>query len=294
MFDHRLALFLCLLVATGLAAPLHAQPYERTVRDTVTFSPESVSVENHGGSIRVTTWERDAVAYEARIVSGQSKQFVADTRIEADRFNDRFSLTSDFENLEAQWSLGPKIYGYGKSRPDVHYTLTVPGTSRLSVEDEESEIKVAGLRAALQIDTDEGDVQVSENRGAVQVDTHEGSVSMRDVRGDLKLDTHEGEATVEGLRGRLLLDTHEGQAEVDIDSLGGVDATTHEGRVTLTLPGDAGFDLSTDFDEEADFQSDFALDSLRDEEGNYQGAVQGGGPLVRIGTHEGTMTLRRR
>jgi hypothetical protein len=289
-----LALLLCILAISGLTTPIHAQSYERTVRDTVSLTPGSVSVENDEGSISVSTWTRDAVAYEVRIVSEQAADIVETTKIDADRFNRELSLAPSFENLEARWSFGPELFGYGVTHPEVHYTLTVPETAEVAVEDEESTIEVAGLHANLQIDTHEGEVQVADQRGATQIDTHEGAVSVRDVRGDLQLDTHEGEATVEGLRGRLLLDTHEGEATVGIDSLDVVEVTTHEGRVTLTVPRDAGFDLSTDLNEDANFQSDVALDARRDEEGNYHGAFQGGGPLMRIHSHEGTVTLRQR
>lgn len=294
MFDRCFALLLCVLAVSGLAAPLHAQPYERMVQDTVSLTSGSVSVENEEGSITVSTWTRDAVAYEARIVSEQAQEFVDETEIEVEKFNQKLSLASTFEALDPQWSFGPELYGYGVSTPEVHYTLTIPKSAALSVADEESNIEIAGIRAPLQVETDEGTVQVADQEGATQIDTHEGSVTVSDVRGDLKIETHEGVASVEDLRGDLLLDTHEGQAEVAIDSLGAVEVDTHEGRVDLTVSRDTGFDLSTDFDEDTDFQSDFALDSIRDEDGNYHGAVQDGGPLVHLTSHEGQITLNGR
>lgn len=294
IFDRVLVGVLLFGMIAGATTPLHAQPYERTVRDTVSLTPGSVSVENEEGSITVSTWDRDAVAYHVRIVSGQSKNFADETSIEVENFNQKLSLTSNFEELDPEWSFGPDVYGYGVSTPEVHYTLTLPKTAELTVEDEESEIEIDGLNAALQVETTEGSVEVKDQQGTTRIDAHEGSLAVTDIQGDLKVDTHEGSATVEGLRGDLLLDTHEGQAEVNIDSLASVDVDTHEGRVELTMPRDAGFDLSTEINEDASFRSTFSLDAIRNEGGNYHGAVQGGGPLVHLRSQEGQIVLNAR
>ena len=132
-----------------------------------------------------------------------------------------------------------------------------------------------------------------DHQGAARLDSHEGTLTLSDVTGDLKVDTHEGTLDVHGLRGRLMLDTHEGRAEVAVDSLATTTIDTHEGVVQLTVPSSAGFELSAELGEDASLQSDFAIDGLRDEEGHYQGAVQGGGPLLRLSSMEGRIELRR-
>ncbi len=294
MTYRRLTFFLCVVGIAGLAVPVHAQSHERTVRDTVTFEGETVSIENHEGSISVSTWSRDAVAYEARIVSGQSAEVVEEAAIDTEQFNRQFSLESNLEAVDPEWSFGPEIFGYGVSHPDVHYTVTVPEAAALSIEDHESKIEVDGHAAGLEIDTHEGDVAVSRQRGPVQVDAHEGTIEVSGVRGDLSADTHEGRVTAEGVRGDLRVATHEGRADVAVDSLGAVDVDTHEGTVAVSVPADAGFDLSTDLGSDARLQGDLDLDALRADEHNYRGAVQGGGPLFHVSSHEGEVVLRRR
>jgi len=287
-------LILFILVAGTITPLLHAQPYERAVRDTVAFTPGSVAVENEEGSITIDAWDRDSVAYEARLVSEQDADDVEQAVIEIDRFNERLSLASNFEAVEAEWSFGPEVFGYGVSHPAVHYTLTVPRTAEVSVDDQASTIAVTGLAAALRVDTHEGRVQVRKQKGPVRVDTHEGRVSMTTVDGDLNVDTHEGRVSVQGLRGRLLFDTQAGTAEIGIDSLAAVDIESHEGDVMLATPRDSGFDLSADLDEDASLKGDFAIRPLRTEDGNYEGRLQGGGPLVHLSSHEGDIVLRSR
>ena len=63
---------------------------------------------------------------------------------------------------------------------------------------------------------------------------------------------------------------------------------------------DAGFDLTTDFNDDVNLDSDFDLTSIRrvddddDDEVNYRGTVNGGGPRIELSSHDGRFTLRTR
>lgn len=293
MLNRTIAFVLGLCFALGLTS-LHAQPHERTVRDTVSLKSGSVSVENEEGSMTVSTWSRDAVAYEVRIESKQDKAFVENTVIDVEARTHHLELESNFDDLEARWSFGPEIYGYGVSHPAVHYTLTVPEAAEVSLMGEDAEIDVTGLRAPLQVEMDEGAARVANQRGATRIDADDGSVTVTDVRGDLEIDIHEGTAMVNELRGRFLLGMEEGQADVTVDSLEGAQIDTEEARVTLSVPAGDGFDLSTDFGDDARLEGNFEIASLQDEEENYHGALRGGGPLLRLTSREGNIILRSR
>jgi len=69
-------------------------------------------------------------------------------------------------------------------------------------------------------------------------------------------------------------------------------------RITLSFPGDAGFDLRTDCSDDANLDAEFDIASLRisdddDDEVNYRGAVNGGGPRIELESHDGRFTPRR-
>ena len=288
---------LVLLLGGALAIsslmPGHAQPYERVVQDTVALTtPGRVSVETESGSVTVSTWDRDAVAYEARIVSEAAAEPVEQTRIEVDAFAQTVSLETSYEKVEGRWSLGPKIYGYGTTHPEVHYRVVVPDTADLSVESRDAALEVRGLRGALTAETHDGAVQVADHRGALRLETHDGRVEVTDAEGEMFVETHDGSITARGIDGPIVLDTHDGTAEVDLAALHQTEVATHDGAVTLQLPSDAGFDLSTDLGADARIDGPIDLTSLRDEEGNYHGAVRGGGPLLRVESMEGTITIR--
>ncbi|PQJ35933.1 hypothetical protein BSZ35_16165 [Salinibacter sp. 10B] len=292
--DFRTLLVLVsILFGSGLGGALHAQPYERTRSDTLSDAPAALAIDNREGSITVSSWSRDGVVYTARIVSGQAQEIVEETMIEVDRFDQRLSLTSNMDEIDPQWAFGPELYGYGVTYPEVHYTVRVPPSVAVTIEDQESTVDVAGLAARLRVDTQEGAITVRNHRGPVRLDTHEGTLTLTDIVGDAMIDTHEGSVEAQGLRGRLRLDTHEGQAAVAVDSLGTTTVDTHEGEVTLTVPSRSGFDLSTDLGEEGILRSDFAIDALRTEDGQYEGRVHGGGPLLRVSSVEGVVQVLR-
>ena len=123
-------------------------------------------------------------------------------------------------------------------------------------------------------------------------------MELRRVTGRLTVETHEGELAAEELDGGVQFDSHDGSARVSFTSLSHpVFADTHDGDVTLALPADTGFDLNTEFDDDADLISDFDLRPIRisgedDDEVNYRGGVNGGGSMVRLESDDGDFTLR--
>ena len=154
------------------------------------------------------------------------------------------------------------------------------------------------LVAPLTVDTHDSPITIIDQTGDVRLDTHDGDVEARGVTGRLALDTHDGDLTARALSGGLRFESHDGSASVSIAALTAAAlADTHDGDVTLTLPADDGFFLTTDLSDDSDVLSNFNLWALRqgdadDDEVNYRGDVNGGGPEVRIESNDGDVTLR--
>lgn len=308
-----------------LIAPTAAQDAARTLSETVPLDADGeVTIDNHEGSITVTTWDRAEVQYEIRIMPTDEDPKAEKTRIDINHSDRRLSLTTshsegDDESSVFGWSFEDGFQWGGTNIPAVHYTLTMPKTARLTLDDHESEIEVTGLQAPLRIDTHEGPITVASQRGdivldthesrmqlhdvqgRVEIDTHEGRMRLRDIDGRVEIDTHEGEVIAENLRGSFELNTHDGEADLSFAALtDDVSIDSHDARITLTVPAHAPFTLDTDFDDDADLTSDFDLSSIRiadeddDDEVNYRGAINGGGPLVYLSSHDGDFQLRTR
>lgn len=153
--------------------------------------------------------------------------------------------------------------------------------------------------AALTVDDHESTIDVTGPAGRIEIDTHEGHMDLRRLAGRLAVDTHDGDLIVEELEGGFRFEAHDGSASVSSAALGTpVFADTHDGDVPLTLPAGTGFDLNTDFDDDVNVFSDFDLSAIRrggeDDDVNYWGAVDGGGPVIHLESHDGDFTLRSR
>ena len=308
---------LLLLAALLFSLPSAYAQNDRTVSDTVPLAADGhVTIDNHEGSITVTTWDRPEVQYEARIEAERGAGHPERTTVAVDRSGQRLHLKT--EHRGSGGGLLDFLGGDGQDIMPVHYTVTMPRTARLTIGDHESTIEVTGLRAALDVDTHDGPLTVSDQQGALRIDSHDGNIAVTEHQGDLRIDTHDSRIrlrgvagrveidthdspiTAEGLRGPLELDTHEGRAELAFAALdGSVHIDAHDGTFMLALPAAAGFEIDTNFDDDVELASDFDLSAARradedDEEVNYRGAVGGGGPQIRLAAHDGQFQLRAR
>ncbi len=304
---------LLLLLALLAATPARAQE-ARVFSDTVPLAADgSVTIDNHEGSITVTTWDRDEVQYEARVEAERGADHPERTTVAVSHSGRHLDLKTEYDK-----SGGGGFFGWNNQNiMPVHYTVKMPRTARLTIDDHESDIEVTGLQAELRIDTHEGPITVAGGQGALRIDSHDGEIAITDQQGDVvidshesrmrlqgvtgrvEIDTHDSEVTAEDLSGAFEMDTHEGRADLAFAALeqGGISIDSHDGTFTLTLPSEAGFDLDTDFNDDADLDSGFDLSALRaggEDEVNYRGAVNGGGPRIRLSSHDGAFRLRTR
>ena len=295
-----LTVFLCLLCAGLLAAlPARAQE-EKTLTFNETLDRDGrLVVDNYKGSITVTTWGRDEVAVDVRIVADRTDGLVESTDVKVRRSGRTLRFETDYD--EDAWERIRKrglfdMFSDGYSQPLVHYEVRMPRAARLTIDDYKSEISVTGLQS------------------------------------DLTIDTYKGDIDVEGLDGSLRLDTYKGTGHIAFSRLDDDSAVdTYKGRVTLALPRDTGFDLDADLGRRGDLDSDFDLDRrYRDDDDDdgddddddgywyddddddgdddddddywdddddgdnvYRGAVNGGGPRLHLESYKGRIALRR-
>lgn len=287
-----LSLFLGTLLIVHLATPASVQAQDRTIGETVALDPNgSVSIDNHEGHITVTAWDRDAVQYEIEIDAPDGSDELANTEIRVDHSERALRLETEYRD-SGSW------FSWNRDMPPVHYTVQMPRTARLSIDDHNSEIEITGLASELQVDTHDGPIRIADHEGRISIDNHDSRVDLQNVTGDLDIDTHDGEITAANLRGGFVLDTHDGSADVSFTELtGDVEIDSHDGRFTLTLPADAGFDLDTHLNDDADLDTDFDLSGIRladDDEVNYRGTVNGGGPRIALSAHDARFALRTR
>jgi len=244
-------------VMLGVGVPVVAlgQPSPPDImQDTVRLAADgAVEIsDTHTGTIRVTTWDRNQVAYMVMSDSGEGSGMASTVSVShTDR---QFSIDQD----GASWSLNIpgllRISPGGDEDLAVRYRITMPKTATLEIDDFASNIHVS------------------------------------DVQAEVEVDTHQGEVVIDSADGGLDLDTHAGEASISFQEFSAPStAQTHSGTLHFFLPAEAGFTLQTDL-ASADLTIDEAF-GAPSTEGEEQ-VFNGGGPTLTIDAFSGTVVLR--
>jgi DUF4097 and DUF4098 domain-containing protein YvlB len=250
--------FTAALVSSLLACAVLFAADAKTVDKTLPLTASgSVNIESHNGSISVRTWDRQEIEIHARIeMSSWSGVSSADRR----RFDqtkveiDKFGDSVRIRSVYPDWNLSWTSW----NSPEIHYLITAPRTARWTIRDHNSRIEVHDLRAALSIHT------------------------------------HNSRVTVDGLAGAFELDTHNGDAHVAFASFTAASSVDmHNGDVELVLPAKSKFELHS-ISHNARLQSDFPLmtHTTSRRGADVDGTVNGGGPSLRLSTHNGNFRIR--
>jgi DUF4097 and DUF4098 domain-containing protein YvlB len=250
-----------MILRTAVAALLAFAMLEaadfKDVNKTVALHPNgSVTLENHKGSIHVTTWDRAEVEIQARIQAedgtSMDRRRFEGTDVRIDSSTGAVHIRTIYPEFNSCCSPDDG------NNPEVRYTIRMPRTGRLTIRDHRSETQIA------------------------------------DVGGALDIDTHRGTVRVERLSGPLQLTTHRGDVTVGFASFNGNSSIgTYRGTIELTLPKSSRFNLQTDLGKHASVNSDFpvVVRSANRQSESMQGNVNGGGPTLDIKTVRGSIRL---
>lgn len=174
-----LAFGLMSLLCLGDVAPVRAQsPETKVVSDTVT-SADALEIENRTGSITVHPWDRDAIGYEVRIEPTGASEDSPLTTLSTTRAENRLTLAPDFPwrfQIPGLITIAPG----GSKRPALHYTVTVPPSVQLHIDNYASSVDISGMEGPVTVDTYSGDVQieVAALKNPISVDTYSGPVRL--------------------------------------------------------------------------------------------------------------------
>lgn len=254
-----------LLAAVALGGASVAAAETKNIDKTLPLSATgTVELQAHNGRVDIRTWDRSEVEVHARIewlgVPVSSYRFRATT----------VDVVGSSDRVVIRW-MSPDRYNWGLwslfdwswSGPEVHYNITAPRNARLDIR------------------------------------THNANTDIRDVNAAVRVGTHNGMVRVENLAGPLDLSMHNGWARVDFASFTADSRiSTHNGVVELALPAATSFDFESRGHRarvDSDFQpATHASYYGRHGEGNVRGTINGGGPDLRIVSHNGSVRLRKK
>jgi hypothetical protein len=241
----------------------------KEVTKTIPLPPDgTVSVETFKGSVTVRAWDSPGVKVYAQVepdgTSAYDAEKVQNTEVRIESSGSSLSIKSDYSKLEHHGSGFIGAFNEEGNYPLVNYTISMPRTCKLDIKDHKSKTTVSGLSAA------------------VSINTFKGSVVVSGLEGPIDLQTFKGDAKVAfaGLVRDSRFDTNKGEIEV-------------------VIPRSGGFNLQSDLGRRGALDSNIDLSSLSQgtpargykQAENYAGAVNGGGPLVRVSTEKGHIRL---
>lgn len=263
--------FLLLVGLSLVVQPASAQASRTVDRQFELARDGHLDLDTFSGTIEVTGWNQNTVDVEARI-EGDNDELVEKTAIRFDEGMGRLGIEVDYDEVEdTQKFLG--LFSIGDvDRPDVHFTIRMPRTASITVDDFSSEVEVDGLE------------------GEVTLDTFSSSIHLRDLEGGFNVETFSGSVEGENLQGSVRLETFSGEVRLSMNAL--TDDSrfeTFSGDVELTLPADASFELVGDDGSFGELHSDFDLTL----EGGRRIAGEGG-PEIDVESFSGSVRLRKR
>lgn len=126
---------------------------------------------------------------------------------------------------------------------------------------------------------------------------HNGGISITDVRGQIEFDAHNGGASLKRLAGNVKGRTHNGGVNVELDGArwdgAGLDVSTHNGGVRLTLPENYSARLETGTNN-GGLKVDFPVTVQGEIKRELAVDLGSGGAPIRVRTNNGGVTIKRK
>jgi len=264
---------LILLAVLGTATAWAETTEEERFEQTVAIASDGrVSLENTNGHVNVTTWNRDEVLISA--LKTARARGGDDAREILDEVKIRVEESADGVTIETDLPRGRWMRGTSAS---VAYELKVPASVSLDLRSTNGQITVEGVDGEEGLRTTNGAIRASRLGGSLRAETTNGKIEALGVAGTLRAETTNGAIDAEITAATLTDD---------------VELATTNGGVTLTLSPSVAARIDARAGN-GSVKSDLPLGQVEREKRNaLTGALNGGGPTIRIRTSNGSIRLR--
>jgi len=233
-----------MMIAQLAAVALASLSVVQQVDTTFAVSADGrLDVYNHEGTVSVTTWDRNDIRIQARWSEGR--------RPIAIRTSDR----------SVRVSVEPRDAGL----PRVEFDITTPRSMSVSMQGVELSARVEDTSGNIAIQSVEGSVEVNGGRGNVSLQVVDGPIGIRNAEGKISVNAVDGTVSITDSRGAMRIESVDGDVTlrgIDSDdvSVNVVDGdivyagtirddgryfiSTHDGDLSVTIPGDANVRVS--------------------------------------------------
>jgi DUF4097 and DUF4098 domain-containing protein YvlB len=301
------------LLAAGLAASGYAR-IDRTLEKTFAVTgPGVLRVDTQGGAIRVTGSAESVVRVTAK------QRIRADSEAEADEVLKKLELTMEQTGNDvrvvSRYERRPFGFRFG-SWPPVQVDVVVSVPSRFAAELTTSGggIAVSDLGGKALLRTSGGSISLGRMGGEVDARTSGGSIALEEAGGAVALKTSGGGIDVGRVSGPADLATSGGSIKIESAS-GSLRAHTSGGGIRAGLTGPlredsslstSGGSVRVTVDKKTAFRLDAAssgggvdatgvtvtLEGSHRDRSRLSGAVNGGGPVLKLRSSGGGIVVR--
>lgn len=308
---------LSLVLSAGISAAILPAygAIDRTVEKTFTVAEAgTLRLNTDGGSIQVTTGATGVVKITAH------EHIRADSDAEADsllkNLDLKFEQSGNDVSASAKYDRGMSGFHFGSTPVQVSFTAEVPAAFAADLHTSGGSISVGDLAGAVNARTSGGSIKLGKLGGRVDARTSGGSISLAEARNEVKLDTSGGSVNVGHVAGPADISTSGGS--ISIDSVeqkvrahtsggpiragivgplkGDCELSTSGGGIHVTVDKTAAFNLdaSTSGGSVHADGLTITLSASNQSRTKLAGAVNGGGPELKLRTSGGGITVQVR
>jgi hypothetical protein len=270
----------CLLFACSVVLAVAAQAQNSPTDDHFqrSFKLQSgslVTIKNYKGLIKIDAADSDEASVDVKKVwegrnDSQRDEWLRGVQVNFSNDSKRLDVRVEYPNHSCFWNCSDEWGGH------VELVLRVPRQSNLDIDGYKPELKIAGTKGDIRVHSYKSSIEIRDTTGAIDVDTYKDRIVLENV----------------ALRGRLHIHDYKAETEIRASELAdGADLDTSRGAIRLQVPADSKFNVNISGDRRADIHSDFATHVDAGYSRHMTGAVNGGGPEVRIRTERGSVAL---
>ncbi len=309
---HGLIPGLVLLWVICLAASVCAHQ-EKTEEKTFTVNPGGTLLVNTDlGSIEITSAAGNTVHAEVLIKMSthseeKAKELLEDFDLSFEQNGNDVEINGDYHQPRGLHG----FLGFGDSRLEAIFRITVPEKYNLDIETAGGDILIGNLEGTVQLRTAGGDIHMEHIRGTLQVETAGGDLTLIECTAEADLQTSGGDIEVDRAGGPVVAHTSGGDITIR-EAMNSIDASTSGGDVKAyiarqpeddcsleTSGGDVDIylapDISVTVDADADVgsvSSDFDLGRRsRHHDSTLRGDINKGGPRLFVRTSAGDISI---
>ena len=234
----------------------------------------SITVENGRGDLRLEGSDSTEVSLEAhKFFEGSEfdrERWMRETKI-------RFEGDEHHRFIKVDYPVGFH-WGFFNGNHGVNLIVRVPHQVSANLKDDRGRVRVSDIAGKLEIGSNRGDVEITNLDGELRVRGDRGNLNVRDssIRDGVRVSLDRGSVD-------MYLKQFAGDSDLEVS----------RGNVTMTIPKNSTFTLDAERSRHSGFHTDFGLLAPGgSNSGRVQGAVNGGGPTLRLRADRGGVWLR--